>query len=89
MTTNEDGLKARVEALVIAASSGSVTLARLNEADGRLPKAGFTSIMLMSLIELLEAKFGLVVSPTQDPEPLLSVAGIVGMIRACGGAMPS
>lgn len=79
MTTNT--LVNDIENIVVAASSGSVDLERLRDADGSLPKAGFTSIMLMSLIELLEAKYGLIISPDQDPEPLLSVEGLERMVR--------
>ncbi len=74
-------VKTEIEKLVVLASGGALTLNQLNEAKGSLPAAGYKSMMLMSLIEMLESHYGIIIDPTMDPEPLLSVEGLVQFVN--------
>jgi acyl carrier protein len=73
-------LQALVVDTVVEASNGEVTAEQLNEANGDLTAAGFSSMSLLNLMELLEVKFGVILVPERDADALLSLAGLEALV---------
>jgi len=74
-------LRALVVDAVVEASNGEVTPELLHEADGDLMGAGFSSMSLLNLMELLEVKFGVILVPERDAEAPLSLKGLEALVE--------
>ncbi|MEV0407212.1 phosphopantetheine-binding protein [Actinoallomurus sp. NPDC050550] len=80
----DDGLRERVEALVVIATGRVVSADDLRGAGGSLVEAGVNSIAYINLLEALERLYGVELDTERDPEALATVDGIVRLVRAAG-----
>jgi len=75
------GLYDEVAELVIAAADGEVSRDELDAADGKLYEAGVASLYLVTIIDMLEDRYGVLLDPSEYVTVLNSVGSIVAYLE--------
>lgn len=71
------GLYDEVAELVVTAADGEVSREELDAADGKLYEAGIASLYLVTIIDMLEDRYGVLLDPSDYATVLNSVGSIV------------
>ena len=82
------GMYDEVAELVVAAADGEVSREELDAAQGKLYEAGVASIYLVTIIDVLEDRYGVLLDPSEYVTVLNSVGSIVSYLegQTCAAA---
>ena len=70
-----------VAELVVTAADGEVSREELDAAQGKLYEAGVASLYLVTIIDMLEDRYGVLLDPSQYVTVLNSVDSIVSYLE--------
>jgi acyl carrier protein len=75
------GMYDEVTELVVTAADGEVSREELDAAQGKLYEAGVASLYLVTIIDMLEDRYGVLLDPSQYVTVLNSVGSIVSYLE--------
>lgn len=75
------GMYDEVAELVVTAADGEVSREELDGAQGKLYEAGVASLYLVTIIDMLEDRYGVLLDPSQYVTVLNSVDSIVSYLE--------
>lgn len=77
-----EGMYEEVAELVVTAADGEVSREELDTAQGKLYEAGVASLYLVTIIDMLEDRYGVLLDPSQYVTVLNSVSSIVSYLES-------